>query len=155
MPSRRDQITMTPEEITAFLNEERTITVGSINADGTPHLTAMWFAYIDDTIRFWTFAKSQKVVNLRRDPRATVLCEAGETYEELRGVSMTGPVEVVDDHDRVIEFGFAVHERYWGNSGDPDETREAVEKIGAKRVLVVLTPQKIASWDHRKLGGTY
>lgn len=155
MPSRRDQIVMTPAEIDVFLDEERTITVASINADGTPHLTAMWFAYIDDTIRFWTFGKSQKVMNLRRDPRATVLCEAGETYEELRGVSITGGVEVVDDFERVMEFGMAVHGRYWGPITDEAETRAAVEKIGAKRALIIVHADKIASWDHRKLGGTY
>lgn len=155
MPSRRDLITMTEAEIGAFLDEERTITVASINADGTPHLTAMWFAYLEGTIRFWTFAKSQKVVNLRRDPRASVLCEAGETYEELRGVSITGPVDVIDDRDQVLAFGMAVHARYWGETGDEAETRAAVEAIGAKRALVVVHPERIATWDHRKLGGTY
>lgn len=155
MPSRRDQITMSPAEIATFLDEERTITVASINADGTPHLTAMWFAYVDGTVRFWTFAKSQKVMNLRRDPRATILCEAGDTYAQLRGVSMTGAVEVIDDPERIMEFGRLVYERYWGEAGSEAETRAAVAKIGAKRVLIVLTPEKTATWDHRKLGGTY
>lgn len=147
---------MTADEARAFLEAERTITVATINADGTPHLTAMWFGVNPDgEIEFWTYAKSQKVVNLERDPRITVMAEAGTTYDELRGVSVAGRAEIVADRERVIAFGMGVNDRYWGPSPDPEALRTAVEAIGAKRVLVVVHPETVTSWDHRKLGGGY
>lgn len=152
--SRRDQIRMTPEEIAAFLDEVRTLQVASINADGTPHLVAMWFARHGDDLAFWTYGKSQKVVNLRRDPRLTVMAERGEKYEELQGVSITGTARLIDDLDEVLRFGEAVYERYWGPITD-DAVREGVRMMGAKRVLVVVQPEKVVSWDHAKLGGGY
>jgi len=147
---------MTPAEIAEFLEAERTITVATINADGTPHLTAMWFGVNEaGDVEFWTYRKSQKIVNLRRDPRLTVMAESGDSYDQLRGVSISGRAAIIEDHEQVIEFGMRVNDRYWGDSPDPAAMREAVEVIGAKRVLVVVRPEKVASWDHRKLGGGY
>ncbi len=91
---------------------------------------------------------------MRRDPRATVLVATGDAYEELRGVSITGSVTVVDDLDAVLAFGERVYEKYWGPITD-DLVREGVRMMGAKRVLVRVTPEKTTSWDHSKLGGTY
>lgn len=153
--SRRDQIRMTDDEIAAFLEASRTLQVASINADGTPHLVAMWFA-LDEQGRagFWTYAKSQKIVNLRRDPRITVMVETGDAYEELRGVTIVGTATIVADHASVLAFGEQVFERYWGPITD-DAVREGVHTMGAKRVLVVIEPEKVVSWDHRKLAGVY
>ncbi len=141
---------MTDEEIEAFLDDARTLSVASINSDGTPHLVAMWFARLDGNLVFWTYAKSQKVVNLRRDPRLTVMAEAGDTYEELRGVSIAGRAQIIEDRDEILRFGEAVYERYWKQPVRDDATREAVRAMGAKRVVVVVKPDKVASWDHRK-----
>jgi PPOX class probable F420-dependent enzyme len=152
--SRRDQILMTPDELAAFLDEGRDLHVASINADGTPHLVTMWYLREGDDLLFWTYAKSQKVVNVRRDPRATVLVATGEKYEELKGVSITGSTTVVDDLDEVLAFGEKVYEKYWGPI-DNDLVRDGVRMMGAKRVVIRVTPVKTTSWDHSKLGGTY
>jgi len=137
-----------------FLDEGRDLQVASINADGTPHLVTMWYLREGDDLLFWTYAKSQKVVNVRRDPRATVLVATGEKYEELKGVSITGSTTVVDDLDEVLAFGEKVYEKYWGPI-DNDLVREGVRTMGAKRVVVRVTPVKTTSWDHSKLAGVY
>jgi PPOX class probable F420-dependent enzyme len=111
MASRRDQIMMAPDEIEAFLDTERTLQVASINRDGTPHLVAMWYARHDGDIAFWTYSKSQKVVNVRRDPRLTVMVESGDAYEELKGVTIYGHARIVEDLDEVFVFGDHVYER--------------------------------------------
>jgi PPOX class probable F420-dependent enzyme len=152
--SRRDQIRMTDDEIQAFLAEGRDLQVASLNADGTPHLVTMWYAVRDGEVAFWTYAKSQKIVNLRRDPRIAVLVATGDKYEELKGVSINGRAELVEARDEVIKYGEAVYERYWGPL-DNDAVREGVRAMGAKRVVVVVNPEKVTTWDHSKLGGAY
>ena len=152
--SRRAQIRMTDAEIRDFLAEQRTLQVASINRDGTPHLVAMWYGLIDDDIVFWTYGKSQKIANLRRDPRITCLVESGSKYEELKGVAITGIGKISDDRDFVQGVGAVVFPRY--NEGEIDENVRAVlQRMGAKRVAVTIEPSKIVSWDHTKLGGTY
>jgi len=144
---------MSDDEISAFLEAGRDLQVASINADGTPHLVTMWYAMQDGEIAFWTYGKSQKILNLRRDPRLSVLVATGEVYEQLKGVSIQGQAEIVDDPDDVLRYGEAVYERYWGPLNDT--VREGVRAMGAKRVVIVVKPDKILSWDHSKLGGSY
>src|SRR5438105_15386781 len=108
--SRRDLIRMTDEEIHAFLEEQRTLQVATIDHDGFPHLVAMWYVLIDNEIAFWTYARSQKAVNLRRDPRLTCLVEAGQRYEELRGVQVKGKAAISDDPATVLHLGEAIWE---------------------------------------------
>jgi PPOX class probable F420-dependent enzyme len=152
--SRRDQIRMTDAEIRNFLGQQRTLQVASINRDGTPHLVAMWYGFIDGNIVFWTYAKSQKVANLRRDPRISCLVESGQKYEELKGVSITGRGELSDDREYVQQVGAAVLPRY--NMVEIDDgVREVLQRMGAKRVAITIHPGKIVSWDHTKLGGVY
>ena len=153
MAGRRDAIKMSDDEISAFLEAGRDLQVASINADGTPHLVTMWYAMQDGEIAFWTYGKSQKILNLRRDPRLSVLVATGEVYEQLKGVSIQGQAEIVDDPDDVLRYGEAVYERYWGPLNDT--VREGVRAMGAKRVVIVVKPDKILSWDHSKLGGSY
>ena len=145
---------MTPDEQRAFLDVGRDLQVASLNADGTPHLVTMWYVRDGDELAFWTYRKSQKVVNVRRDPRITVLVATGEVYEELRGVSINGTATVVDGLDDVLAFGERVYEKYWGPIDD-DLVREGVRAMGAKRVVVRIRPQKVTSWDHSKLAGVY
>jgi PPOX class probable F420-dependent enzyme len=154
MAGRRDQIRMTPDEIDAFLDEQKTLQVASIDRDGTPHLVAMWFARWDGNLAFWTYSKSQKVLNLKRDPRLTVMVESGTAYEELRGVMIKGTAKIVEDRDEVLRFGEAVYERYWGPI-EHEAVRDGVRTMGSKRVVIIVEPDKIVSWDHRKLGGAY
>src|ERR1700736_1098684 len=103
--NRRDLIRMNDEEIRAFLEEQRILQVATIGKDGWPHLVAMWYVLINDQVVFWTYAKSQKAVNLRRDPRLTCLVEAGERYEELRGVQIKGQAVMSDDPETVLRVG--------------------------------------------------
>lgn len=153
--SRRDQIRMTDSEVRAFLDEQRTLQVASINPDGTPHLVAMWFGIgAEGDLMFWTYRKSQKVVNLRRDPRLTCMVEDGDKYEELRGVSITATAGLSDDPDVIQQAGETIFARY--NDGPVDDaTRQGLRYAGAKRVVVTVRPLKLVSWDHRKLGATY
>ncbi len=151
--SRRDQIRMSDEEIRAFLQEQRTLQVATIDHDGWPHLIAMWYVLINDQIVFWTYAKSQKAVNLRRDDRLTCLVETGVRYDELQGVQIKGRAIIKDDRETVQRIGEAIFER---NTGSLNEnTRLLVAAQAAKRVLVFVEPVEIVSWDHRKLGGGY
>jgi PPOX class probable F420-dependent enzyme len=152
--SRRDQIKMTEAEVAAFLEEQRTMAVATIGKDGRPHVVAMWYAFLDGVPSFWTFAKSQKVVNLRRDPRITCMVEAGDTYDQLRGVELAARAEIVEDEAEVVRFGVAEFERYQGI-----EVSEAVlpqvQRMANKRVVVKIHTDRVVSWDHRKLGGAY
>ncbi|MBY6411175.1 PPOX class F420-dependent oxidoreductase [Rhodococcus sp. BP-252] len=148
--NQRAQITMTDAEIGEFLERSRVATLATIGRDGTPHLVAMWYALLDGEIWFETKAKSQKAVNLRRDPRVTVLVEDGHTYDTLRGVSIDGHAEVVDDPDATLNVGISVWERYTGPYSD--EVRPMVEQMMNKRIVVRVVVDRIRSWDHRKLG---
>src|SRR2546421_12914345 len=112
--SRRDQIRMNDEEIRAFLEEQRTLQVATIDHDGWPHLVAMWYVLINDEVVFWTYAKSQKAVNLQRDPRLTCLVETGERYEELRGVQIKGRAVINEDRATVQQTGETIWESYIG-----------------------------------------
>src|SRR6266581_5235653 len=152
--NRRALIRMSDEEIHSFLEEERTLLVATIERDGTPHLVAMWYVIINDEIVFWTYAKSQKIANLRRDPRLTCLVEAGERYDELRGVQVKGRAIISDDRETVQRIGEVIVERYYGPLDD-NTRRMMAEVQGAKRVVVFVKPVEIATWDHRKLGGGY
>lgn len=148
--NRRADITMTDPEISEFLHHSRVATLASLGPTGMPHLVAMWYAVLDGEIWFETKAKSQKVVNLRRDNRLTALVEAGDTYDQLRGVSIEGHAEIFDDHDTVFAVCRDVWERY--TAPYTEEARPAVEQMMAKRVAVRVVPGRVRSWDHRKLG---
>ena len=152
--SRRDQIKMTPEEVEAFLQEQRTMSIATIAKDGRPHLVAMWYAFLEGVPCFWTFAKSQKVVNLRRDPRITCMVEAGDTYDQLRGVELIAHANISGDPEEVLLFGVAEFERYQGIKMN-EAILPQVERMANKRVVVKIEVERIVSWDHRKLGGTY
>ena len=152
--SRRDQIRMSDDEVQAFLAERHTMDVATIGADGRPHLVAMWYGFFPDgQLGFWTYGRSQKIVNLRRDPRLTCLVETGTAYEELRGVELVADGTVVDDREEVLAIGASVFDRYTGPY--TPEARPVLEQVGAKRAAVRITVRDVVSWDHRKLGGTY
>lgn len=140
---------MSDVEIQALLGEERTLQVATIAPDGWPHLVPMWFVVMEGRIAFWTYARSQKTLNLRRDPRITCLVEAGERYEELRGVSIHGRARLVEDPAGVVAIGERLFERYQGRAVT-DAYREGVARNAAKRVGVVVEAERSASWDHRK-----
>jgi PPOX class probable F420-dependent enzyme len=153
MPSRRDAITMTPLEVEQFLQGRRTMNVATIGPSGHPHVVAMWYGFLDGKPAFWTFGKSQKIVNLRRDPKITALIEDGEKYSELRGVELVGTATVVDDYDTLVALGKSVSERYTGPV--TAETLPFIEGQARKRLGVVIDVERTVSWDHTKLGGMY
>ncbi len=152
--SRRDQIRMDDAEVAAFLGERHTMNIATLGADGRPHLVAMWYGFFPDgALGFWTYGRSQKIVNLRRDPRMTCLVEAGEAYEELRGVELVADGTIVEEREEVLALGASVFDRYSGPY--TPESRPILEQVGAKRAAVRIEVLETVSWDHRKLGGTY
>ena len=148
--NQRAQITMTDAETTTFLERSRIANLATLGRDGTPHLVAMWYGLIDGEIWFETKAKSQKAVNLRRDPRLTVLIEDGHTYDALRGVSIEGHAEIVDDAESISKVGISVWERYTGPYSE--EVKPLVDQMMNKRIAVRVAVDRVRSWDHRKLG---
>jgi PPOX class probable F420-dependent enzyme len=148
--NQRKAIQMTPGEVEAFLAERRAMTMCSIGADGSIHAIAMWYGFVDGCITVETKAKSQKVQNLRRDPRLTLLFEDGDYYEELRGVELVGRAEIIDDPDQLWKLGVSVFERYYGAYSD--ELKPFLETMLHKRVAIKMHAERTVSWDHRKLG---
>ncbi len=147
----RSKVAMTDGEIAEFLGSEIKVQVASLGKDGYPHLTTLFYALEDGRIAFWTYATSQKIKNLQRDPRVSALVETGTDYNELRGVSIKGTAEVVTDQDRIRTVGRRVVEVMAGGA-DLGELGDAiVENQVAKRYAVVVTPTHVASWDHRKM----
>jgi PPOX class probable F420-dependent enzyme len=154
MPKRRDVIRMTDEEVRAFLHERQTMNIATIGPDGNIHLVAMWYGFFDGNPAFETFAKSQKVLNLRRDPRITALVEDGDQYENLRGVEIVGKAVIHDDAETLMRVAKDVVMRYWTPATE-EEAEVMAHALANKRVAVEIVPEKIVSWDHSKLGGTY
>ena len=153
MPKRRDLITMTDDEMWAFIETQKSVQVATINRDGSPHLTTLWFAVIDGKIVLETFTKSQKIVNLKRDPRIAILFEEGESYEKLRGVSINATAELVSEVDEVHALHMAVIQR---NTELPEDVLDkASAAMAPKKTAVLVKPDKSMSWDHTKLDGIY
>ena len=153
--SRRDQIKMTDDEVQEFLAAETIAVCATTGRDGFPHLMPLWYVVRDGELWSWTFAKSQKVRNLERDARATLQVEAGDSYDQLRGVMLKTEVELVRDTERVAELGLEIFAKYTG--GDiGDEVRAMVDRQAAKRVAMRFAERERATWDHRKLAaGVY
>ncbi len=150
MANQRAQIVMSHDESVEFLHQQRSATVGTIGPNGAIHLVAMWYAVMDDHVWIETKAKSQKVANLRRDPRMTFLVESGHTYDQLRGVSLEGTGVIEEDPDLVWRVCVNVFERY--NAPYTEELKPFVELMARNRVVVRLDVGRTRSWDHRKLG---
>ena len=165
MPSRRDAIRLTDDEVLEFLHEQRTLICATNGRNGWPHLMPLWYVVRDGELWAWTFAKSQKVRNLERDARATVQVEAGETYDQLRGVMFECDTAIHRDLETVTGVGMELAARYapdrgtGGGSGEPgppsDEMRAAFAAQAAKRVALQFCERSRATWDHRKLAGAY
>jgi nitroimidazol reductase NimA-like FMN-containing flavoprotein (pyridoxamine 5'-phosphate oxidase superfamily) len=157
--SRRAEIVMTPEEITAFLADGKVANFATIGPNGRPHLVPLWYFPRGDGdvpgIATWTYRASQKAANLRRLAQATVLIETGESYDQLRGVSMECDVELVEDGEKVALLGTELMRRYNPSEQAATAATQFVRLQAPKRVGLICTPTKIVSWDHSKLGGGY
>jgi PPOX class probable F420-dependent enzyme len=154
--SRRDQIKLSEGELGELLEEERIAVVSSLGPRGWPHSMPLWFVPREGTVWIWTYAKSQKVKNLERDPRATVLVEAGRSYNELRGAMVESEAVIHRDFETVLGFAEELTVRYAeGISSVEGDAKAALEAQAPKRVAVSFPALRTATWDHRKLGGTY
>ena len=155
---RRAQIQMSDDEVWAFLREERTVICATNGPRGWPHLMPLWYLLRPtgdgDALEVWawTFAKSQKAVNLGRDARATLQVEAGESYDQLRGVMLECDVVVHSDVELVREFGLELYARY---AEVDDDVRAMVDAQAPKRIAMQFVERRRATGDHRKLGGVY
>ncbi|HEU4978577.1 MAG TPA: pyridoxamine 5'-phosphate oxidase family protein [Solirubrobacteraceae bacterium] len=161
--SRRAQIRMSDEEALAFLREQRTVICATNGRDGWPHLMPLWYVLRETgpggaaELWAWTFAKSQKVRNLERDPRATLQVEAGEEYHLLRGVMLECDTRLHRDTDAVAQLGTQIFGRYAGDERGEvgEDVRAMVAAQAPKRVALQFVERSRATWDHRKLGGVY
>jgi PPOX class probable F420-dependent enzyme len=154
--SRRDQIKLSEEEQAELLDSERVVQVATIGPRGWPHVMPLWFVVRAGELWVWTYAKSQKVKNLERDPRATLLVEAGIEYVELRGIQIEAEAEIIRDTDRVLDFGKELTIRYTdGIDSIEGDAAAGLEAQAPKRVAIRFEAVRTATWDHRKLGGTY
>ncbi len=146
----RAAVRMSEQEVEHFLGERMKVQVATVNRDGSPHLTTLFYVLHEGHIAFWTYASSQKIRNLERDPRITCLVEDGEDYFELRGVSVTGRADLIRDEDRIRAIGTAVATRMVGGADLGAIGAAEVERQVRKRVAVLVTPGSVASWDHSK-----
>ncbi|MSO40682.1 MAG: pyridoxamine 5'-phosphate oxidase [Solirubrobacterales bacterium] len=153
--SRRDQIVMSEAERIELLDSQRVVVVTSNGPRGWPHSMPLWYVAREGEIWIWTYAKSQKVRNLERDPRATLLVETGTEYVELRGMMIEAEAELVRDVEPIIDFAKELTLRYSDGIDAVEGDAAALEAQAPKRVAIHFKPVRVASWDHSKLGGTY
>jgi PPOX class probable F420-dependent enzyme len=150
---------MSAKQISEFLAAGRKLQVATLGPDDHPHLTTLWYVIRSDRITFRSFSKSQRIANLRRDPRITVLVEGGDAYADLAGVMVKGRARLIDDRATVLEVYGRIAAKYEGSGEDspidPDALEVLFGRYAAKNTVVVVEPEKVASWDHRKLGGAY
>lgn len=156
----RKDITMTEAEQLAFLDAGHTLQVATVGADGFPHVAPMWFIVEDGKVAFRSFTKSQKIVNLKRNPNLTVLVEAGEAYDELQGVMIKGTARLITDRQFVLNMYGRLAFKYEMIGGarielTDDELETAFGRFAEKNTAVVVEPSQVVSWDHTKLGGDY
>ncbi len=146
----RDEITMTGPELAAFLDEERTVICASNGRRGWPHLMPLWYVVHDGEVWAWTYGASQKVRNLERDPRATLQLEAGDTYDQLRGVMIEADATIHRDPEVVLELGIEIAARYGGGSRPGSAAVDGIRAQAPKRVALQFVPRTTSTWDHRK-----
>lgn len=154
MAGARSSVKMDEAEVQALLGENLKVQIASNGHDGFPHLSTLFYVLHDGKIAFWTYGRSQKIRNLERDPRVSALVEDGVDYFELRGASITGRAEIIRDREGILEIGSAVATRMLNAESFEalgDFGRETVEKQATKRVAVVIHPEHVATWDHRKM----
>lgn len=155
MPSRRDQIALTPEEQRVYLASSHTVILTTLDRHGYPHSVAMWYVVDPDgAVAMTTFRNSQKVKNAERNPRCAVLVESGREYAELKGLLIRGRAVIDGDVEHVLDVLDRINQKYHGGGGP--EVREALRAQASKRVILRIIPERLASWDHKKLGlGVY
>ena len=145
---------MTDDEMAVFIEEQKSLQVSCVGSDGWPHLTTLWFAVVDQKIVFETYTRSQKILNLQRNPNITVLLEDGVVYEKLRGIMIKGNATLESKPENVEKYAKAVMLTNQPELGE-EILSEAAKQMSLKRTAVIVEPEQIISWDHTKLAGTY
>jgi PPOX class probable F420-dependent enzyme len=155
--NRRDAIALTPEECREYIANARTLTLCTNGPHGYPHAVAMWFAVDDDgTVWMTTYRKSQKAVNVQRNPKVALHIESGDTYDTLKGVCIRGDAAIIDDLDVVVRTIMRINRKMSGAMFPEGEgVEDAIRWQARKRVALKITPVRISSWDHAKLVGVY
>ncbi|MFM8483651.1 MAG: pyridoxamine 5'-phosphate oxidase family protein, partial [Actinomycetota bacterium] len=148
MANKRASITMTEAEIAAYLADQTILNVASIGPSGHPHLVAMWFVVMNGETVFWTFGKSQKVLNLKRNPKITGLIESGDSYDQLKGLEIVGTARLIEDYDTILSIGKAVGLKYNGEGAISDAARPFLEAQAKKRIGIAIEVERYVSWDH-------
>ena len=151
--SLRNKIKMSEKELSTFLQKQISLQIGTINKDGSPHLTTMWYFYDSENFIFHTYTKSQKIINLQRDPRITLLTEAGSQYSDLQGIIVYGNAEIIngkDNLEEVVRYMEIVGEKYIKDK-DGAQYIEGMKLQAPKRSVVIVKPSKFISWDHTKI----
>jgi PPOX class probable F420-dependent enzyme len=146
----RPNIALTESEVVEFLHNGTNLQVATIGRDGCPHLTTLWYVVVDGLIAFRSFRKSQRVANLRRDPRLTVLIEDGDSVVNLRGVMIQGRARLVDDRDLVLRLYGEVTEKYEGMRVEPEGWDAVFGAWADNNIAVLVEPVRVATWDHTK-----
>jgi PPOX class probable F420-dependent enzyme len=151
---KRDAIELSEDERTHYLTAAPTIILVTIGRDGYPHAVPMWFLVEPDgSVLMTTYGRSQKVVNVRRNPKVALLVESGTRYDELKGVLLRGEAEIVENEALCVEVLTKIHLKHSG--GLASGVEEVMKAQARKRVVIKITPARIVSWDHRKLAGAY
>lgn len=150
--NRRQLIALTPDEINAFLSEPHKASLATIDKDGYPHVVAMGYLFKDGVIYMTSYGKAQKILNIRRNPKVGVMVEIGNAYANFRGVMIRGTCEIIEDRETVARTMRELGQSQADKTASPP--KEAMSSA-PKRVLLKITPVKISSWDHTKLGGRY
>lgn len=153
---KRNAIALTPEEQKAYIATARTLTLCTNGPHGYPHAVAMWFVADDDgTIWMSTYRKAQKAVNAERDRKVALHIESGDTYDTLKGVLIRGDVELVRDAEAIFQVLRRVHQKMSGAFPEAAGAEDVMRWQATKRVALKITPRRVSSWDHSKLGGSY
>ena len=157
MPSRRSLIEMDDAQRKEYINNAQTLIIVSNGKNGYPHPMPMWFGIDDDeSLLCTTFGKSQKVLNWRRDPKASLLIESGTQYSELQGIVIYAHTEIIDDPELVVDTLVKINSRGRDlTDSQREKLRESAQSTAQKRVGLRFVPDKFITWDHRKLGGRY
>ncbi len=148
---RRQQIRLSPDEQVAFFRERKKAALATIDKDGFPHVVAMNYFARDGVFYMTSYGKAQKVVNIRRNPKVGLMIEAGDEYAELRGVLIRGHCQILEDETSVR----AAFEARAGAQASASAVQPGALASATKRVVLKIVPEKVVSWDHRKLGGRY
>jgi PPOX class probable F420-dependent enzyme len=151
---KRNAIELTDEERIRYLTDASTIILVTHGRDGYPHAVPMWFLMgPDGSVLMTTYGRSQKVVNVRRNSKVALLVESGTRYDELKGVLLRGDAEVVENEALCVDVLTKIHAKHSG--GLASGVEEVMKAQARKRVVIKITPARVVSWDHRKLGGAY